>query len=60
MYFNEETVLTSVFRDVFLGSGDSSCKIGLISKESSYTTWGSGCVRVCTCVPVTSLSCTKE
>lgn len=60
MYFNKETVLTSVFRDVFLGSGDSFCKIGLISKESSYATWGSGHVRVCACVPMTSLSFTKE
>ena len=33
MYFNEETVVISVFRDVFLGLGDSFCKTGLISKE---------------------------
>lgn len=60
MHFNEETVVISVFRDVFLGLGDSFCKIGLISKESSYTTWGSGYMRVCACVPMTSLSLTKE
>lgn len=51
MYFDEEMVLISVFRDVFLGTGGSFCKIGLISNESPYrTTWGGVCVPVCVCV----------
>lgn len=43
-------MLTSVFRDVFLGTGGSFCKIGLISNESPYrTTWGGVCVCMHTC-----------
>ena len=54
-------VLTSVFRDVFLGTGGSFCKIGLISNESPYhTTWGGECVCACVCMHTCARDPTSE